>query len=374
MMPAAPFGAGAASARLARAERRRGPAVLAMAVVLGVVPLSFSVAATPGLSIAVVGNRLVNGDGQTVHLLGVDRSGSEYECVWDHQVFDGPTSPAAVQAMVSWHIDAVRLPLNEDCWLGINGVVTGGARYREAIVGYVKTLESAGLYVVLDLHWAAPGRYQARSQWPMADATHAPAFWVSVATTFKADHGVLFDLFNEPYITSWPCWEHGCQATYDDNGASVKYQTAGMQQLVDAVRSTRATTPLMLGGLSSASDASEWRSFEPVDPDHQLVVSFHSYNFAACNDVACWDRTIAPLAKMVPVVTGELGENGCTDGYDLQYMPWADSHGISYLGWAWDAGPNWPCGAGPALISSYDGTPTPYGAGLKAHLAALAAR
>ncbi|CNG75717.1 Uncharacterised protein [Mycobacterium tuberculosis] len=30
----------------------------------------------------------------------------------------------------------------------------------------------------------------------------------------------------------------------------------------------------------------------------------------------------------------------------------------------------WDCSSGPSLISSYDGTPTAYGAGLRAHLLA----
>ena len=82
------------------------------------------------------------------------------------------------------------------------------------------------------------------------------------------------------------------------------------------------------------------------------------------------------IAKKVPIVSGEIGESGCTDTYIDTYMPWADSHGISYLGWTWDstrAPSHWNCSGGPALIKSYNGTPTAYGVGLKDHLAALAA-
>ena len=88
--------------------------------------------------------------------------------------------------------------------------------------------------------------------------------------------------------------------------------------------------------------------YEPSDPAHQLAVSFHTYNFSGCNGRSCWNSTIAPLAGKVPVVTGELGESGCTDTYIDQYMPWADAHGISYLGWTWNStGPpsNWSCSA-----------------------------
>jgi hypothetical protein len=345
----------------------------AMALSLSLIAVSSSTVSASALSIQVRGNQLVNQNGQTIRLLGVDRSGAEYECVTSHKVFDGPSNAASVKTMVSWHINAVRVPLNEDCWLGINGVVTGGATYRNQIVRYVRTLESFGLYVILDLHWSAPGTNIAATQWPMADADHSPAFWKSMAATFKSDHAVLFDLFNEPYIKSWSCWRSGCQTSYGLNGSNVYYQTAGMQQLVNAVRSTGATTPLMLGGLAFSSDETQWRQYEPKDPDHQLVVSFHTYSWGNCNNVSCWSADIAPLAKSFPVVTGEFGEDGCTDTYDLTFMPWADRHGVSYIGWTWDAtDAGWDCSSGPALIEDYNGKPTAYGIALKDHLAQLA--
>lgn len=49
-------------------------------------------------------------------------------------------------------------------------------------------------------------------------------------------------------------------------------------------------------------------------------------------------------------------------------MRWFDDRGLSYLGGAWNT---WDCSTGPSLISDYDGTPTPYGIGLRDHLRAL---
>jgi hypothetical protein len=208
-----------------------------------------------------------------------------------------------------------------------------------------------------------------------ADASHAPAFWRSVGHAFRGNRAVQFDLFNEPFISSWPCWKDGCSTQFTDSaGQSVSYRTAGMQQLVDAVRSSSARNPLMLGGLGYAGDESKWAQYEPHDRDHQLVVSFHTYNFGGCVDAACWDSMIAPLAARTPVVTGEFGENDCGDSYALAYMDWADAHGVSYLGWAWDATDSgWSCSDGPSLIVNYAGTPTGYGIGLESHLAMLAA-
>jgi hypothetical protein len=333
-------------------------------------------AATP--FVAVRGNHLVNGAGKDVRLLGVDRSGSEYECLTGKGVFDGPTGPGSITAMLSWHINAVRVPLNEDCWLGINGVPAGvsGTAYRVAIADYVARLQSYGLTVILDLHWAAPGDFVASGEWPMADADHAQAFWRSVALTFVSNHGVIFDLYNEPFVTSWLCWLHGCTARHRVSGTLVTYTTVGMQRLIDVVRSTGATQPLLVGGINFSTDDSQWLKYEPQDPDHQLVASFHTYNYAGCHFLRCWDGTLAPLATHVPIVVGELGENGCADTFISQFMPWADAHGISYLGWAWDStGPptDWSCGGKRALIRNYLGNATTYGVGLEDHLAGLAA-
>jgi endoglucanase len=79
--------------------------------------------------------------------------------------------------MASWHINAVRVPLNEDCWLGINGVnpAYAGANYQFAIGTYVRALHSAGLIVILDLHGNAPGATLATGQQVMADAPTPPS-------------------------------------------------------------------------------------------------------------------------------------------------------------------------------------------------------
>src|SRR4029077_2342586 len=96
---------------------RRLPWLITALILLA---LPVSSAANPW--IGVRGNHLVDETGKTVRLLGVNRSGAEYECVEEGQIFDGPTDQASIEAMLSWHINAVRVPLNESCWLGINGV------------------------------------------------------------------------------------------------------------------------------------------------------------------------------------------------------------------------------------------------------------
>lgn len=316
----------------------------------------------------VAGNTIVNGGGQPLRLLGVDRSGTEYQCIHDNGVFDGPNDAASVQAIAAWHTTAVRVPLNEDCWLGINGAPAAysGTTYQQAIVAYVNLLNANGLVAILDLHWNAPGTSQATGQLQMPDADHAPAFWTSVATTFKGNSAVIFDLYNEPHDISWPCWRDGGNGGACSN---VGYAVAGMQSLVTAVRNTGAANVLMLGGLAYSNDLSQWLAYKPSDPLGNLAASWHVYNFNACNNTGCYDSQVAPVAQQVPLVAGEIGENDCGHGFIDALMTWLDARGGSYLGWAWDT---FDCGGFPALISSYDGTPTAFGIGFRDHLAALA--
>jgi hypothetical protein len=130
-------------------------------------------ASLPSLAVSVRGNQLVNAQGQTIRLVGVNRSGSQYMCVLGRGIFDGPTDAASIAAMKAWQIDTVRVPLNEDCWLGINGFNPpySGVAYRHAVEAYVAELNAAGLYVILDVHWNAPGNEQAFGQQDMLDAT-----------------------------------------------------------------------------------------------------------------------------------------------------------------------------------------------------------
>jgi endoglucanase len=325
--------------------------------------------------LAVRGNHLVDQAGAVVRLTGVNRSGAEYACAEGWGIWDGPANTgAAVQAIASWHVNAVRIPLNEDCWLGINHVkpAYSGPRYRAAIAGYVTRLERFGITPILNLHFSAPGRNVPDSQAPMADSDHSPAFWRSVATFFKNDHRLIFDLFNEPY----PDWNTGTPAAWSCvlHGGScpgVPFLTAGMQQLVNVVRATGATQPLMIAGPQYAGDLDRWLQYEPHDPLHQLIASIHIYepNWAPCAALACWTSQIARVAAKVPVVEGEIGSINCTARSILPLLNWSDAHGVSYLAWAWNVG---SCTGEPSLITSYAGTPTrTYGQGYRDHLAAL---
>jgi hypothetical protein len=337
----------------------------------------------PAPQLHVSGNKLVDSSGNTVVLHGVNRSGTEYACVQGNGIFDGPNDQASITAMKSWGpVNAVRVPLNEACWNAESYVNSAyaGTNYINAIKSYVSLLNSNGIVAILDLHWT-DGLYtgnssgcssaEATCQKPMPDAAQAIPFWTSVANTFKGNDAVIFDLFNEPYAsratgsttTGWQCWENGGTCS------GISYQVAGMQQMVNAVRSAGANNVLMLGGEEYSNDLTSWLQFKPTDPDNNLVASWHSYNFNSCSSQSCWTSQVQPVIASVPVVAGEIGENDCAGTYITPLTAWLESQNTSFLAWAWNA--DFACSSGPGLITDYTGTPTNYGAAYKAVLQAL---
>ena len=267
------------------------------------------VRATAARGLHVSGNKLIGASGHIVHLHGVNRSGTEYACIQGWGIFDGPNTAASARAMAAWHVNIVRIPLNEDCWLGINNVKPAyrGANYRRAILRYVGLLHKYGMYAELSLMWAAPGKYRATYQPGSPDADHSPAMWASMARTFKSDHKVILAPWGETVVNP-NCFLRGgvCEATFGPQNKP--YRTAGMQQAVTVMRKAGYHGPISIPGIDYANNLSQWLSHKPRDPRRQLVAEAHIYGKNTCDTARCFNRTLLPVAKRVPLVFGETGE------------------------------------------------------------------
>ena len=329
-----------------------------LTVALGVLALCSFAGSAAGTSarslpgIHVSGKRLLDSNGHVVHVRGVNRSGTEYACIQGWGIFDGPSNAASVKAIASWHVNAVRIPINETCWLGINGVkrAYSGANYRRAIVRYVNLLHRYGMYAELSLMWAAPGRAKATYQPAGPDADHSPTLWASLARTFKKDHRVILAPWGEAIVDANCFLKGGCQTAF--NPKVGKYRVAGMQQAVTVMRKAGYRGVISIPGINYANDLSQWLSHRPRDPRHQLVAEAHIYGKNTCSSVSCFNRTILPVAQRVPVIFGETGEtydgSSCGASNIASFMNWVDAHASGYLAWTWDT---W--GDCSSLISSY---------------------
>jgi endoglucanase len=343
----------------------------------------------------VDGNRLVDartGDVWVPH--GVNWSSFEYACTqgWGYSSMTSTSEPGQIAAaMADWSIDTVRIPINQDCWLGTRGAPVSDPEhqrtaegYRAEIGSFVDALHAQGMVVILDLQSRKRETEDEFGNVAMPDAGSLD-FWRSVAADYSDDPAVMFDAFNEPYSRydeatasyafelDWTCWrDGGCAAPAEDDKSELSgrtYPVQGMAAVVGAIRDAGAKQPIMLAGLDYANDLRQWLDYRP--DDDQLVASFHNYNFQRCNTQACWDAEIAPVAAKVPVLTGEVGQDDPALPHLASYMAWADHRGIGYLAWVW-----WDHEDDPmALITGPSGAPTtPYGSTFRAHLLELAAR
>ena len=310
--------------------------------------------------------------------------------------------------MEDWGINAEMITLNEDCWLGINGVSasvsdSNGAPtpgcsasqcpYANAIENIVSTDEADHIYPVISLFAIAPGSTKATGHDTLTDNDHAPLFWEEVADFFKNDPYVTLRLEQEPELGSgqeadWQCWAQGdvSYSSSSDNtppaaptsagspdmceskGLS-SYQTVGMQSLVNIVRGTGASNIIMLPGLAYANMWSCGASTSPsscgalasatpavTDPDSNLMAEADVYPEGnTCGNTSCYNTVYKPVANAMPFVAGELGENPANGYYPTTdvdvLMNWLDANGNGYFPYAWDPWAH--------LIPSYGNNSTP---------------
>ncbi|HZQ49033.1 MAG TPA: cellulase family glycosylhydrolase [Candidatus Dormibacteraeota bacterium] len=348
-------------------------AVLAAAAVL-LVPaagaLHADVRAAAALNgLKVTGHRITDASGKPVMLRGVNRSGTEYACQQGWGIFDGPADAASVQAMTTWHINYVRVLLNEDCWLDINGIdpSLAGTNYQTAIKDYVDLLNGHGIYVELSLIFASPGTHPADHQ-PAAPSSHSVTFWGSVAAYFKNFPNVFFGVWGEPAVDA-SCWLNGCGGVpfctdFPACSTYITYTSSGSQALVTAIRNGGATQIISVPGINYANDLSQWLTYEPNDPLGQLIAEEHVYGdndpcgAATALERNCLNTNTATLAATVPVIFGETGETvfstECGSSNMQFLLPWADAHNIGYAAWVWDA---WSGDCLSLITDYYNGIP-----------------
>ncbi len=369
--------------------------------------------------VRVQGAHLVDGNGKILQLRGVDTSALEFFPILNNRGPSGGLNPdywggqnPDLKAIHAWHANAIRVPLNEQSYLGqtcyqfdaANGSKPVAqpadplSKYRAVVKDVVDRATALGMYVILDLHKNAPRAIDkatstalqmcsiSSTQAEMADADNSPAFWTAVAGDYKDYPNVIFDLFNEPHIdnfnppsglsdyskAAWKVLRDGGvgKLSYGNNQAVQQpWTSAGMQSMLDAVRATGAKNVVMAAGVSWAQDMSQWVAFAPVDPAKQLAMSWHAYpKFGARYGTPeytqpglgsqTYDWAQAALNAGYPIIIGETGDHSAAGTKDAPFLavllPWADAHDVSVLGWGWNA---W--GSESAnLIKDASGTPT----------------
>jgi hypothetical protein len=373
---------------------------------------------TPGgFGIQISGSRFYDLNGHQVALQGVNLSFGE----------QGPTSTgfygqATLLNWPPWSViksygcNVIRFPMNSASWLGLTTstlIPTGGGgtvgdplgNYQSTFISYVNTLTSMGIYVILDLHWDAPGPYidGSAGQPVMAGQDHGIPFWTSIANTFgygnpsatNPNPGVIFELFNEPQanpngvaigLTYSILRNGGSLPTVaywggSHNGSfSYTWNVAGYQQMLNAIRATGAQNICLISDLGGGGDTANWYANRPSDTTapagfvgtwkEQIAAVIHDYYIPAQSYYQTNAITIQTSNPGYPVIFTEFGRytdsNGVAQLSASSVYAAADgvlnSTGstVGTVAWLFD---NW----GNTIVTDAAGDPTSdYGTPLKA--------
>lgn len=297
----------------------------------------------------VVGSKIENSSGQAVQIHGVSLSSTEWSCNGEGNF---PASEFAIMRN-QWNADAVRIPLFQDMWL--SNASDYCSSYASNIAGWVAAAEANHMIVILDLHWSDQGNLnytpQESNQQCMAD-NNSNTFWQQVASTYKNDPNVWFELYNEPQLSTsqWGAWLNG-----DSTNSTCGFPIVGMQTLYNTVRATGANNIVIAGGVGYASNLAG----VPLISGSNVVYAIHPYSYSDPNADGSgaggwWDTNFGYLAEnnTAPVIATEFGETSCGGAYDQAILNYFRAHGIGYTAWAW-----LPNGCGyPSIISNLDGT------------------
>jgi endoglucanase len=302
------------------------------------------------------GNRLLDSCNRPVILGGVNVPGLEWSAIGTNNVHSTEIATGY------WHARIIRVPLSEDRWFGkAPDSYDDGTNYRELVKDVVETARANGAYTILDLHWNDADEWGKNiGQHKMPDQ-HSLLFWKSLASTYANVPWVLFDLYNETHDVSWDIWRDGGQVTDAVRGSGSKtYQAAGMQQVLDTIRSTGARNVCLVGGLDWAADFTCLYNGHALK-DHNgngLIYSYHYYTVKrySVND---WAGRMKKAARLVPVIVGEFGNGprGLPSDHGTQWIRHVFEV-IQDSGYSWTAWSFHPS-AGPTILRSFNYEPTP---------------
>ena len=212
-------------------------------------------------------------------------------------------------AASSWCANTVRLQIEQDYLVAADGKVN--RPFLAAVQAEVSYAESLGLVVVLNCQTQMTPAHSVE----FMPTRRTLAFWDSLASHYRTDPQVVFDVFNEPLHlggdtgAAWRYWHGG--------GVIGGVRFFGMQQLADRLRGhDGARNLLWVEGLSVGGSLRRAWDFR-VAGDGPLAYAIHRP--AGPHTARTWYTLFGYLAahNLAPVVEGEWADYARTDA------PWA---------------------------------------------------
>ncbi len=353
----------------------------------------------PG-GLCAIDNKVYTSDGYEFKFYGVNRGQfeSNFPNAYGQWIMDPTDSKGGIfkpgfDSIAAWGVNVVRLPLNQYWWNNNTaGTNTAMGTYREQVRKIVEGFRARNIRVILDRH---TGDDVSATSKPIMATPTSKDFWQTLATEFKNDSMVVFELFNEPQSgIGWDNWLNG--------GVVNNVTYIGMQELYDAVRATGANNFVLIGGLDFAYQLDGVTCKESgatcttreikgynigyvthIYPqyDAKRAVTSWEIDDAAGDPIYSWKHFWLYLADKYPVVVTELGPNqslptATCHAETAQIIDVANKMTSGWMAWGFwwystkgliqqTGGPNW---------KTYPPAPTEWGWQVRDSIAALKKR
>jgi endoglucanase len=330
--------------------------------------------------LATLGSRIVDGGtGTPVRLVGVNRSGLEY-------VDPGPGGLAFLDAASMsademdaitgvWQARIIRLPFNQDfVFNGRRGLPAED--YLAAIDQMIAWAAARGAYTLLDLQWLDATRVfgtngdMSFNRVPALPEPPTLDLWDLLATRYRDEPAVLFDLFNEPHSPMaddanplYVIGPNGDPFLTNARTVSMREWQPWARRLIDVIRALHPGALIFVAGIAWAYDLRGMPLTDALDvPLANIVYSTHVYPWTRISPLPFgsweteWTRAFGHLTGRVPVFAGEWGGTLDDVAWGQRLARYFATHDIGWTAWSWA---DWP-----QLVTSYrtrDYTPTPFG-------------
>jgi endoglucanase len=315
----------------------------------------------------VQGNQLVDAGGRPARLRGVNCAGMEFSSNGEGRILT-----TVETAVTQWHANLIRLPLSQDRWFGrAPDQQDGGVAYRALVGALVDFCRAHNAHILLDLHWSDAGEWGKNiGQHDLPDA-NSLVFWKDMAPVYRGNPAVLFDLYNEPTRITWDQWLKGGPVTEKDEktGAVLNYQAVGMQEVLDAIRSTGAMNVAVAGGINWSYEVGGILDGRQLADPHGDGVVYaahpypHPFKGIGRETIPQWEARMEAFGQRLPFIVSEFGSSEADWPFPKEWNYNNERWNREMLGvlkandWNWTAWDFHPK-ARPCLISDWNYTPT----------------
>lgn len=262
---------------------------------------------------------------------------------------------AELQAAIADHADTVRFQVSE---FGLNPQdPLYSPAYVQEVYNGVELARGLGLSVIVSLQAQPPAG--SPNGCPLPDL-EAEQDWQELAPMFAGDTGVMFELFNEPWVgaspAAWQEWDNGGTSTTQPDGQVC--QVVGMQTLIDAIRSAGADNVIVVPGLGGETTLSGMPPMsDPANPTNpQLVYGIHYPTLTGGSTT--WDHEFGNFSATAPVIVTEwyaTSTHTCVSNEPAKaalLLDYLASKQIGMVGYAFDV-PG-------TIVNDFSYTPTTY--------------